>query len=39
MEERNPPAIAAVGLFKVIKCVFLLFAWVIILGCVLTKNR
>ena len=39
MEERNPLVIAVIGLFKVVKCVFLLFAWVIILGCVLTKNR
>jgi len=39
MEERNPLVIAAVGLFKVIKCVFLVFAWIIIILCVLTKNK
>ena len=27
------------SLFRIVKCVFLLFAWVIILGCVMTKNR
>lgn len=39
MEERNPLVIATVGLFKVIKCVFLVLAWSIILLCVFTKNR
>ena len=39
MEEKNPLAIIAVGLFKIIKCVFLVFAWGIILLCVLTKNK
>ena len=39
MEERNPLVIAAVGLFKVIKCVLLVFAWCIILLCVFTKNK
>jgi len=39
MEERNPLVIAAVGLFKVIKCVFFAFVWGIILCCVFTKNK
>ena len=39
MGEKNPLAIVAIGLFKVIKCVFLVFAWGIILLCVFTKNK
>lgn len=27
------------GLAKVVKVVFLAFAWVIIIGCAITKNR
>ena len=39
MELLNVLGVILLGLFKAVKFVFLLFAWVIILGCVVTKNR
>ena len=39
MNGRNPVLWVLTGLFKVVKCIILVFAWVIIIGCVLTKNR
>ena len=39
MEERNPVLWVLTGLFRVVKGIVLAFAWVIIIGCVLTKNR
>ena len=27
------------SLFRILKGIFLLFGWVIIIGCVMTKNR
>ena len=39
MEAKNPIAVVFMGLFKVLKFVVLAFAWAIIIGGVLTKNR
>ena len=39
MNEKNPLAVFCAGLFHVVKCVVLVFAWIIIIACVMTKNR
>ena len=39
MEERDPVELFFIGLFKVVKVVFLAFCWCIIVLCVMTKNR
>ena len=39
MDERNPLVVVLSVLFKAVKCVFMAFAWCIIVLCTLTKNR
>jgi|GEM_PF-5755134 len=39
METKNPIAVVFMGLVKAVKFVIITLAWVIIIGCVLTKNR
>ena len=39
MNERNPLAVFFAGLFQVVKCIVLVVAWILILGCAITKNR
>ena len=38
-ELLNVVGVILLGLCKVIKVAFLVFGWIIILGCVITKNR
>ena len=39
MNGKNPVLWILVGLLKAVKCIVLAFVWMIIIGCVLTKNR
>jgi len=39
MYGRNPLSVVLMGVAKAVKCVFMGFAWCIIILCVLTKNR
>ena len=39
MDERNPLAVLFAGLFQVVKCIVLAIAWILIIGCAITKNR
>ena len=38
-ELLNVVGVILLGLCKAIKVAFLLFAWIIIIGCAITKNR
>ena len=39
MNERNPLEVFFAGLFHVVKNVVVVFAWIIVIACVMTKNR
>ncbi len=39
MELLNALGVILLWLFKAVKVAFLLFAWIIIIGCAITKNR